>query len=587
MSPSTRKKLLIGSGGFVGVLIVALLVAPSFLDLNKYKPEIISQVKKATGRDLVLDGPVTLSLLPTPTVGVSQVRFVNVPGSKNANMVEVKSIAVKPSLFALLVGNIEVSSVTVVEPKIVLEVNAEGKPNWEFAPSVEEAKPAAAKPSSPKPVSLGSLVIENGTLLFSDSKAGIAMVAEKANIIASVGSLDGPYSLAGSATLNGAPLKLDLSVGAKGTNGYATNLSLEANGKLGFKGTLSELGPNARVGGVATVSTESLTGFVTTLMGLAGQPVPALPPLLAGKFSFDGSGEASQTDFGAKDFKTVLGDSTASGALSIKLKPALVIDGKMTSPKLDLDKTLAGLQQPAAKAATTKPAAPVSGTPSPATKSTSVLDGVTAKVAFDIAEVTYNKQAVRNVALEIDARGGAVAVPRLNATLPGDMVLQAKSTMAGDPSRPTVSGDFSLVGPKLRDTLKWLDVDVSSVPANKLTNVSLKGRMASTNGNVQVTEAAFQLDDLKGTGGVLVTFSVPLSVVTHVEIDTLDVDSFLPKPGDAKKAAPASKPAANAAAPAAANAAEVAGPSMGLKLKIAKVLYNKETISGVDVDVAL
>src|SRR5476651_1189139 len=291
MSPSTRKKLLIGGGGFVGVLIVALLVAPSFLDLNKYKPEIISQVKKATGRDLVLDGPVTLSLLPTPTVGVSQVRFVNVAGSRNPNMVEVKSIAVKPSLFALLGGNVEVSSVTLIEPKIVLEVNAEGKPNWEFAPSVEEAKPAAAKPSSPKPLSLGALTMENGTLIFSDSKAGISMVAEKANLTASVGSLDGPYSLAGSATLNGAPLKLDLSVGAKGTNGYATNLSLEANGKLGFKGTLSELGPNARLGGVATVSTGSLTGFIATLMSLTSQPVPALPPLLAGKFSFDGSVE--------------------------------------------------------------------------------------------------------------------------------------------------------------------------------------------------------------------------------------------------------------------------------------------------------
>ena len=579
MSPSTRKKLLIGGGGFVGVLIVALLVAPSFFDLNKYKPEIVSMAKKATGRDLVLDGPVTLSLLPTPTVGVSKVRFVNVAGSKNPNMVEVKSISVKPSLFALLGGNIEVSSVTVVEPKIVLEVNAEGKPNWEFAPSVEEAKPAAAKPSSSRPLSLGSLVIENGTLLFSDSKAGIAMVAEKANLTASVGSLDGPYALAGSATLNGAPLKLDLSVSAKGTNGYATNISLEANGKLGFKGTLSELGPNARLGGVATVSTESLTGFIATLMGLAGQPVPALPPLLAGKFNFDGSIEASQTEFVARDFKTVLGDSAASGALAVKLKPALVIDGKMTSSKLDLDKTLAGLQQPAATAAT-KAAAPASA---PAAKSTSMLDGVTAKLAFDIGEVTYNKQAIRNVALEIDARGGAVAVPRLNATLPGDMVLQAKSTMAGDPARPTVSGDFSLVGPKLRDTLKWLDVDVSSVPANKLTALSLKGRMASSNGNVQVTDAAFQLDDLKGTGGVLVTFSVPLSVVTHLEIDTLDVDSFLPKPGDAKKAAPASKPATAAAAP----AADVAGPSVGLKLKIAKVLYNKETISGVDVDVAL
>lgn len=575
MNPSTRKKLLIGVGGVVGVLIVALLVAPSFFDLNRYKPELVSQVKKATGRDLVLDGPVTLSLLPTPAVGVSRVRFMNVPGAKNPNMVEVKSITVKPSLLALLGGNVEVSEVTLVEPKIVLEVNAEGKPNWEFASSVGEAK-AAAKPSSPTPLSLGSLTIENGTLLFSDSKAGISLVAEKANFTASIGSLDGPYSLAGGATLNGAPLKLDLSVSGKGTNGYATNVSLEANGKLGFKGTLSELGPNARLGGVATVSADSLTTFVTTLMSLAGQPAPALPPLLAGKFSFDGSIDASQADFAAKDFKIALGDSSGSGALSVKLKPALVVDGKVVMPKLDLDKTLAALSAPAKPVPS--PAAPP---PAAAGKSASVLDGVTAKVSVEVGEVVYNKQSIRNVAVDLDAKGGAVAVPRLAATLPGDMVLQAKSTMAGDPARPTVSGDFSLVGPKLRDTLNWLDVDVSSVPANKLTKLSLKGRMASSNGNVQVTDAVFELDDLKGAGGVVATMSVPLSVVTHVEIDTLDVDSFLPKPGDDKKAA-ASKPAAPAS-----TQTDVGGPSVGLKLKIAKVLYNKETIGGVDVDIGL
>jgi uncharacterized protein involved in outer membrane biogenesis len=585
MSPSRRKKLLIGGGGFVAVLLVVLLVAPSFFDLNKYKPEIVAQVKKATGRDLVLDGPVTLSLLPTPTVGVSKVRFVNAAGSKNPNMVEVKSVEVKPSLFALLGGNIEVSSVTVVEPKIVLEINAEGKPNWEFAPSVEEAKPAAAKPSSPRPLSLGSLVIENGTLLFSDAKAGITMTAEKANFTASVGSLDGPYALAGSATVNGAPLKLDLSVGAKGANGYPTSVALEANGKLNFKGNLSELGPNARLGGTASIATDSLTGFVATLMSLAGQPAPALPPLLAGKFTFDGAIEASQNDIAAKNFKMVLTDDAASGSLSVKLKPALAIDGKVTSPRIDLDKVLASLQQTSAKAApVTAPAkAPAASSPAPPpvpAKSVSLLDGITAKLAIDVGEMVYNKQSVRNVALELDARGGAVAVPRLNATLPGDMVLQAKSTMTNG----AVSGDFSLVGPRLRETLKWLDVDVSSVPANKLTSLSLKGRMASANGNVQVTDAAFQLDDLKGTGGVLVTFSVPLSIVTHVEIDTLDADSFIAKPADAKKAAAASKPAAPSTA---APAADIGGPTFGLKLKIAKVIYNKETIGGVDVDVAL
>ncbi len=121
----------------------------------------------------------------------------------------------------------------------MLEINAEGKPNWEFTPSVAEAKPAAPKPAAPQPISLGELVIENGTLIFSDSKAGISVTAEKANVSASVGSLDGPYGLAGSATVNGAPLKIDLRVGAKGGSGYATSVALEAGGgKLGFKGAL-------------------------------------------------------------------------------------------------------------------------------------------------------------------------------------------------------------------------------------------------------------------------------------------------------------------------------------------------------------
>src|SRR5215471_2514978 len=213
MSPSTRKKVLIGAGGVIGVLILALLIAPSFFDLNQYKPQIVSEVKKATGRDLVIDGPVSLSLLPLPEVSVTGVKFFNVAGAKNPNMVEVKSVTVRPSLLALLVGDIAVDEVTLVEPKIVLEINAEGKPNWEFTPSVAEAKPAAPKPASPKPLSLGRLTIEDGTLIFSDSKAGLSIVAEKANFSASVRSIDGPYSVAGSAIINGAPLKLDLAVG--------------------------------------------------------------------------------------------------------------------------------------------------------------------------------------------------------------------------------------------------------------------------------------------------------------------------------------------------------------------------------------
>src|SRR5437764_1485336 len=275
MSPSTRKKVLIGAGGVIGVLIVALLIAPSFFDPNQYNPQIVAEVKKATGRDLVIDGPLSLSLLPLPEVSVTGVKFFNVPGAKNPNMVEVKSVTVRPSLLALLGGGLEVSEVTLVEPKIVLEVNAEGKPNWEFTPSVAEVKPAAPKPASPKPMSLGRLTIENGTLIFSDSKAGVSVVAEKANFSASVGSLDGPYGLEG---------------------------------------------------------------------------------------------------------------DSGSGSLSVTLKPALVVDGKLVLPRIDLDHALAALQQPPTPtAAGAKPAASA-GTPAatPAGSSgDSMLTSLTAKLSIE------------------------------------------------------------------------------------------------------------------------------------------------------------------------------------------------------------
>ena len=585
MKPSTRKKLLIGAGGVLGVLVVAALVAPSFFDLNTYKPMIAAEVKKATGRDLVLDGAITLSILPVPSVSVASVRFANVAGAKNAQMVEIKSVTVKPSLFALLTGEVAVSEVTLVEPKIVLEISTEGKPNWEFAPSVAEAKPAAPKPASAKPISLGRLNIQNGTLLFSDSKAGIALVVEKANVSASVGSPEGPFSLKGEAALNGEPLKIDLAVGAKASNGHTADIALQAGGgKVAFKGTLSELGANARVIGQASVSAESLANFISVMVGLSGQPVPPPSPVLAGKFSFEGAIDVSQTAASAKDFKVALGEDSGSGSVSVTLKPALIVDAKLAVPKLDMDKWLAAATKPLPSAAAKPPVAGTPAAPATAAPASAAASGLpanlTVKCAIDVNEVIYNKASIKNVGLELDIKGGAIAVPKLTATLPGDMVVQAKSTMSGDPARPQVAGEFSLVGPKLRDTLAWLQVDTAGVPPNKLAKVSLRGKMASSGGKIEVSGAVYELDDLKGTGGVSVTLGVPLVIVANVDIDTVDVDSYMPVPAAGQKPAAAS----SAAAP---SAAAEGGPSIGLKARIAKVIYQKETIGGIDVDVAL
>ncbi|MCW5732562.1 MAG: AsmA family protein [Enhydrobacter sp.] len=582
MARSIRKRLLIGVGGIVGLLIAALLTLPWLIDVEAYKPEIVAQVKRATGRDVAIDGPIRLSLMPTPSVELDGVKFFNLAGSKSPIMVEVKSVTVKPSMLSLLAGDIEVDGVTLVEPKIVLEVTAEGKPNWEFAPSAAEVGPAAAKPSPPKPLSLGRLTVENGTIIFSDSRTGLSVAAGKASFSAAVGSIDGPFSLAGSATVNGAPLKIDLAVSTRSATGHTVDVALEAGGgKLSYNGTMSELGPAARLSGTVSAAADNLLNFAETLLGIAGQSQVRVPPLLAGKFRFDGPVELSPQSVTARDYRLVVGEDAGSGSLALTLTPSLAVEARFTAPRFDLDRWLAAIALPdqlldrsaALPASVAAPATP------PQPSGPGWLASLDAKLALEIGEVIYNKQAVRGLALELEARGGVVAVPRLAATLPGDLVVQAKSTLAGNPARPTVSGDFSLVGPKLRETLAWLAIDVSSIPANKLTQLSAKGQMGSRDGNVQVTDAVFALDDLTGAGGIVVSFTVPLTVVTRVDLGTLDFDSYMPPPGPT----PAEETSAIASVT---PILALLGPSIGLKLTVARIHFRGDAITGVALDVA-
>ena len=233
MTHGKHKRVLLGAASLVGLLIAVLLALPYFIDLETYKPEIVAEVKRATGRDAAIDGPIRLSLLPVPSVELDGVKFSNLPGAQNPDMVEVKSVTVKPSLLALLWGEVEVTEVTLVEPRIVLEINAQGKPNWEFAPSVAQARPVAAKPGPPRPLSLGRLTIENGTL--SSAILGGRRAAEKATSALRSARSTALYV---GRRRNGQrrALKIDLAVSARGAAG-AVDVALEAGAQASYKGT--------------------------------------------------------------------------------------------------------------------------------------------------------------------------------------------------------------------------------------------------------------------------------------------------------------------------------------------------------------
>ena len=126
-----------------------------------------------------------------------------------------------------------------------------------------------------------------------------------------------------------------------------------------------------------------------------------------------------------------MGKDGAKGMLSLAYKPVPKLEGSLSLSRLDIGKWLELLARPIdfapdpVKAVTTAPtpqaaaakaAQAVAGHPSPWSKIDAVL-------TLDIAETLYNRDTIRNLSASLDMKQGVVVVPRLKATMPGDLTV--------------------------------------------------------------------------------------------------------------------------------------------------------------------
>lgn len=126
--------------GIVVFVAAALSVYISMIDWNKHKDKIAAQFSEVTGKKVVFEGPVSFTLLPSPYLTASNIKVYNETG-ENAHvpLASIKSLVAKLSLQPLLRGNFEVKMMSLVEPEILLEVQSDGKLNWQ-TPLSEEQK---------------------------------------------------------------------------------------------------------------------------------------------------------------------------------------------------------------------------------------------------------------------------------------------------------------------------------------------------------------------------------------------------------------------------------------------------------------
>lgn len=600
------RSLLIVLGAILVLLILAVLVGPLLVDWNAFKPRLAAAVEEATGRQLDIEGDLELSLLPTPTLSAEGARLANVPGGSEPTMISLDTLQVQVALAPLLGGELQVESLVLVEPTILLERLADGRTNWDFAPA-EVPRPAGQPAGQPGAgggapalaVSLERLRIENGTLVYRDAASGSAERIEALDATLVSDSLRGPFRLEGEARLRGTPAGFALSSGRLALGGAtpvtatlslpeAGNAEARFDGEVTWGGTPGGGTPGDGTAGAGTA--EEATGVAgeltlrgDSLLALAALAVPGaeLPGTLAQGYAFSTRLGYGRGRLALDELDLSMAASALSGEAAVGFGEPTELQAELTVSRLDLDALLAdgggGGQDPAP---------PASGFALPA--------GLRAQLDLQIDTLIYRGEVVRQVLVNADLQEGRLVLNQALALLPGGGNLVLSGELTAEQDLPHFAGRVEATADNLRAVLSWLGVEVAGVPSDRLRRSSLLADLDVTPRQASVTGIDLEVDTSRITGGVVLALRERLGVGLGLTVDRVNLDAYL---GAETAAAAAPAGAAGTAeqagkgtapdgpeAPAGGPAALLGAIDANIDLTLGQITYNGQSARQVTLD---
>ncbi len=531
-------KVWIGVVAVLVLLIGAVVALPLLFDLNDYKIQISARVKQATGRELTIGGDIRLKILPTPRFSVHDVALANLDGAAAANMATIKSLDVQVALLPLLGGQIQIQHIVVGAPVIELARLADGRRNWEFTPSGDRPGRGIGR-SAAAAISLDSLIIEGGTLIYRDEAAGTARRFEQFDARISAGSLQGPFAIEATARIGEQALSAAVHTGQLlAGRGLPLNLSLSlpnADGTVSFSGTAStaKIAPKAARGAAQGAA----QGAVTRLKGrlkIRGKDFAAmlaavaeaaavdleLPGLLAHDFELRTDLIATDTSATFENVNFRLGESIATGNIEALFGERASVTAKLAVNRIDLDRLMAN--DGAGAAVDLDDGAGFA-----------LPQGWDGALELDIGAVSWQGGVVRQIKLSAQKAGDVIVLSRAAALLPGgsDVVLTGQAAAVGNVLQ--FDGSLEAASDNLRSLLNWLGLEaVERIPTDRLRKFQLGASVRLTPTVAQIYNVDLRLDSLRLTGAAAYALRWRPSFTLDFQIDKLNLDAYLPRVPD-------------------------------------------------------
>lgn len=453
------------------VLLMLVVVAFIFLvDANRFKPRI-EAIAKDQGIALQIKGDLGWDLWPSLGVAVNEVRVAALE-APDQPIAEIQQASLMLALMPLFSGDFQVDHIVVDGAVISLNVDANGKGNWEaLSKSEQPAQPT--QPPQPEPAGDANLKLDiehislsNSKVNYSDAQNGQQIALRDINLTMSdVNTRAEPFALDLSFVMElkqaGAD-KVELQAALKNmlsVDNSINNIKLDdgklqveiiGNGNaeiaLDYSIAITDLQKELAYNGDITLTEMNARKLLAAL----GTELETANKDALSKVTFSSSVDGSSKKVKLDNLKLVLDNTQLSGSVSITDFSTSALKLVLEGDEINVDDYL---PPPSETPEQTAVVAPAEDTLLPLES----LRGLNINAKLALKKLIFNKIALENIALNVLAKNGMIEQSLTARAYAG--AITAKGQLDARGQQAQVQFDAGVEGLELEPLLKDMEMD--------------------------------------------------------------------------------------------------------------------------------
>lgn len=485
------KRIAVTLGLTLALLILVVLVGPALVPWNEFRSRVADGLAGLTGRQVVIDGDLNLTLLPIPTLTADNVRLLD----GGEPLARIGRVAMRVRPWPLLQGQVNIEQLTLDEAEMRAILPADGGTRWPLAPSALGGA-----------VQVEGVVLRTGSLALERAGGDVIRLSGLSGEL-TAGGPNGPFEVMASGALDGRPARLTLNAARRSANGAVpvrAVLSLtETKAELRFTGTVPPPNGDTRLEGDIALQSPDAAPVLQLAQHLAGMELQGKADGKAPALSLRGRLSLTKQTVGMDGIELQWGDSRATGSVELPRQGDSAGSIVLAFTALDLD----GL-----------------GADLPGLKTGLMRSNLSLDLLAD--QGRWRGDILRDLRLVGRLGGGVLGDGELTATLPGATVLTLKGAADFSGDQPVLGADIDLKADSLRDMLAWAGLAVDTVPLERLRQARLTGKLSGKPLDFALTDAVGAVDTTKFSGAFTLSRRDRTGIGLRIDLDRLDLDAY-------------------------------------------------------------